>query len=253
MAAPLVLVVEHQLHVFRRFWRGALVMTFISPLLFLGAIGWGLGGMVDHDVAGLSYLSFVTPGLVAASAMQASAAQALWPVMAGIKWMGSFRAMVATPIAPAQVYGGVVIWNALRSCVGAGAFLGVAALLGGVRSPWAVLAVPAAALCAAAFAAPITAFSATQQTDLKFPVIMRFGIIPLFLFSGTFFPVEDLPAAVEPFARLSPLWHGVELCRAATTGSVDGWSAAGHVVVLAGCVAAGWAWGTRSFTRRLAA
>jgi lipooligosaccharide transport system permease protein len=171
--------------------------------------------------------------------------------MAGTKWVRTFHAMVSTPLRPADVYGGVVGWTAARAFAGATVFLVVAALLGAVLSPWGVLAVPAAALCAAAFAAPLTAFSATQETDARFPLIMRIGILPLFLFSGTFFPISQLPDVLQPLCVLSPLWHGVELCRGATTGSIDFWPAVGHVAVLVACVLAGWRWGTRSFTRKL--
>jgi lipooligosaccharide transport system permease protein len=116
-----------------------------------------------------------------------------------------------------------------------------------------VLAVPAAVLCTTAFTAPLAAYAATRESDISFPLIMRLGIQPLFLFSGTFFPVSQLPDAFEPVAWLSPLWHGVELARSATTGSVDALAAAGHVVALVAVIAAG-AWlGARTWEQRLAA
>jgi lipooligosaccharide transport system permease protein len=255
MATPLtVRVVEHQAAVFRRFWRTSVTFYVLNPVLFLAAMGIGLGGLIDDrtgDVDGVPYLTFVAAGLMAAGAMLGAAAESLWPIMAGTKWVRTFHAMVATPVRPADVYSGIVGWTVGRAGVGATIFLVVAALLGAVPSPWGVAAVPAAALCAAAFAAPITAFSATQETDAKFPLIMRIGIMPLFLFSGTFFPVDQLPAALRPLSVISPLWHGVELCRGATTGSIDFLPAVGHVAVLVGCVVAGWAWGARSFTKKL--
>jgi lipooligosaccharide transport system permease protein len=106
-------------------------------------------------------------------------------------------------------------------------------------------------LCAVAFAAPISAFTATQETDVAFPLIIRLGVMPLFLFSGTFFPVRQLPDALEPLALASPLWHAVELCRSATTGVFEPSSAGLHVAVLAAFTAAGCLWGTRTFPRRL--
>jgi lipooligosaccharide transport system permease protein len=138
-----------------------------------------------------------------------------------------------------------------RASIGAAAFLLIATILGAVSSPWAIAAIPAAGLCAAAFAAPLTAFTATQDTDLQFPVIMRIVVMPLFLFSGTFFPVAQLPLGLRIAARFSPLWHGVELCRAATTGTLALGAAAIHVSVLVGCIVFGAAWGHRTFTRRL--
>ena len=251
---PLVRVVERQARVWRLLWRGSVFSSFVTPVLFLAAIGLGLGGLVDErtgDVGGFPYLAFVAPGLLAAGAMQSAAGEALWPVMAGFKWIRFFRAMVATPLTAGDVYGGVVVWTAVRTAMSASAFLLVAAVLGAVPSPWGVAAIPVAMLCAVAFGAPLAAFAATQETDDAFPVVLRVGIVPLFLFSGTFFPIDQLPAGLQPLAALSPLWHAVELCRAATTGVIDAGAAAGHAAVLAGVVALAWRWGTRAFTRRL--
>jgi len=251
----MIRVVEREARVFQKLWRGTVFSSFVTPVMFLAAIGLGVGGVVTDPtrrLGGTSYLVFVTPGLLAASAMQNAAGNSLWPVMAGTKWVRTFHAMVSTPVAAPDVYGGFVVWNAIRSSFGIAAFLVVGALLGGVPSPWGVLAIPAAVLCATGFAAPLTAYAATRGSDQAFPVIIRFGIIPLFLFSGTFFPVRQLPPGLRRLAPLSPLWHGVELCRAATTGHVRAGSAAGHVLVLLAVVAAGAWWGTRTFSRRLA-
>lgn len=248
-------VVEREVLVFRRLWRGWAFSLFVTPTLFLAAMGLGLGDYVDAErgtVEGLSYLAFVAPGLLAASAMQIAAGESLWPVMGGTKWSRTFHGMVSTPIAPDDVYGGFLAWTAIRAGMAAVVFLGVATLFGAVGSPWGVLAVPAAVLTAAAFAAPLVAFAATQETDLRFPLVIRLGVIPLFLFSGTFFPVDQLPGWLEPASVASPLWHGVELCRGAMRGSLGLAAAAGHVAFLGACVAAGAAWGRRSFTERLA-
>jgi lipooligosaccharide transport system permease protein len=257
MSTPLpARVVEHQVAIFRRFWRGSLTFYVLNPLLFLVAMGVGLGGLIEErtaSVGGVPYLTFVAAGLLAASAMLGATAESLWPIMAGTKWVRTFHAMVATPLRPADVYTGIVAWTTARAAVGASIFLAVAAVLGAVPSPWGVAAVPAAALCAAAFAAPLTAFSGGQETDARFPLIMRLGVMPLFLFSGTFFAVSQLPAAIRPLAWVSPLWHAVELARAATTGDIELLPAAGHVAFLAACITAGWMWGTRVYTRRLAA
>jgi lipooligosaccharide transport system permease protein len=249
-------IVEREARVFRRLWRGSAFSTFLTPVLFLAAIGLGLGGLVDENeggVDGLSYLAFVAPGLLVAGAVQSAASDSLWPVMAGTKWLRTFHGMVATPIGPVEVLVGRLVWTAIRTVLSASAFLLVAALLGGVPSPWGVLAVPAAVLCTTAFAAPLAAYAATRESDLSFPLIMRLGVMPLFLFSGTFFPVSQLPDALEPVAWLSPLWHGVELARSATTGSLDVLPAAGHVGVLLVVIAAGLRFGVRTWKQRLAA
>lgn len=256
MSTPLALrVVEHQAQVFKRFWRGTLFGYVLNPLLYLAALGFGLGSLITEnqgEVAGLPYVEFVAPGLMAAAAMQAAAADSLWPVMAGMKWIRVYHGMVATPLRPRDVYTGSITWTAMRAGLGATVFLVVAALLGAIPSVWGVLAVPSAALTAAGFAAVLAAFAATQEVDLRFPLIMRLGILPLFLLSGTFFPISQLPGWLQVCAWASPLWHGVELCRASTTGTLEPVDLA-HLVFLVAFVWVGWCWGVRTFDRRLTA
>jgi lipooligosaccharide transport system permease protein len=257
MATPPVMrVVEREMRVFARLWRSAVFSTFLAPVLFLAAMGLGLGGLVDEhsgNVAGLSYLDFVAPGLLVASAMQIAANESMWPVLGAVKWVKNFFATVATAITPGELVLGYVIWITLRAVLGSAVFLLVAALMGAVPSAWGVLAIPASALCAAAFCAPLTAYSVGLESDLAFPVIMRVGVLPLFLFSGTFFPISQLPGWMQVFAVFSPLWHGVELARDATTGTLDFWADVAHVLVLVACLGAGLLWGRRAFARRLTA
>ena len=254
-APPMLRVVEREWRVYVRLWRGLAFTTFAQPALYLVAMGIGLGGLVNaHSghVSGLDYLDFVAPGLLVASAMQLACSESLWPVLAGVKWIRFYYGIVATPIRPSDVYGGCVIFVGLRAMSGSVAFLAVAALLGAVSSPWGILAIPAAGLCAAAFCALLSAFSIAQDSDLSFPMIMRLGVLPLFLFSGTFFPISQLPSFLRALAVLSPLWHGVELARGATTGHLTVAGVIAHVAVLCGYIALGAAIGTRTFTRRLA-
>ena len=250
---PALRIVEREAQIFRRLWRATVFSSLVTPLMFLAAMGLGLGGLVDKrgHVAHLTYLVFVAPGLMAATAMQIGAGESLWPVLGGFKWTRHSHAMVATPLAPKDVYGGFLAWVGIRTLASATVFVMVAAILGAVPSPWGVLAVPSASLGALAFAAPLGAFAATQQSDQAFPVIMRLGVIPLFLFSGTFFPVSQLPGWLRPISQVSPLYHAVELCRSATTGSGNGSAIALHVAVLVICTAAGTWWGRHTFYRRL--
>jgi lipooligosaccharide transport system permease protein len=254
-AVPMLRIAEREARVWARFWHTSVLTGVLMPLLFLGAMGLGLGGLV-HDnqgtVKGVEYLVFVAPGILAATALQSASGDSLWPVMAGIKWVRTFHAAAATPLTPGQVYGGYVTWIGARLALNAALFVAVAALLGGVPSAWGVLAVPAAALGGLAFAAPLTAYSAGQDSDLSFPIILRIAVVPMFLFSGTFFPVDQLPDWLEPLARVTPLWHAVELCRGATTGSLSPAGAVGHTAFLAVAVAAGCWWGVRTFRSRLA-
>jgi lipooligosaccharide transport system permease protein len=254
-AVPMLLVAEREARVWGHLWKTSLLTGVLMPVLFLGAMGVGLGGLVDENqgtVAGVEYLAFVTPGILAATALQAAAGESLWPVMAGIKWVKTFHAAAATSLSPGQVFGGYATWVTVRMLINAGLFVAVAALIGGVTSPWGVLAVPAAALGGLAFAAPLTAYSAGRDSDQSFSIIMRIAVVPMFLFSGTFFPVDQLPDWLEPLARVTPLWHAVELCRGATTGSLSLAGAVGHSAFLLVVVAAGCWWGVATFRAKLA-
>ena len=253
MSALVVRALEREMIVFARTWRGNAFSSFVQPLLFLGAMGLGLGGLVDDGAApteGLDYLAFVAPGLLAASALLTAGAESLWPVMGGVKWMGQYNSMVTTAMTPGDVYGGLVLAAAVRALVAATAFLAVAALLGGASSFWTPLALVPTVALAAATAAVLAAYSVTRQTDTSFPIIIRLGVIPLFLFSGTFFPVEQLPDALQPVVWVSPLWHAVESARDLTTGSVSVGTAL-HVVVLLVITAMALPVGIRNFAKRL--
>ena len=258
MATPAALrIVEKEWLAWRRLWKASVFQATISPLLFLAAMGLGLGDLVNKGsggVNGVDYLVFVTPGLMAASAMMQAAGESLWPVLGGVKWMRTYHAAVATPVSAGALFAGHVLWTCLRVLLSASVFLVVATILGGVPSWWGVLAIPAAVLGASVFAAALNAYAVTQESDLPFAVIMRIGLFPLFLFSGTFFPTSRLPDWLEPVSWFSPLWHAVELCRAATTGSSPSFgTVAGHVAFLVAALAAGCWWGVRRFTRALTA
>src|SRR5205814_409529 len=149
------------------------------------------------------YAQFVAPGLLAATVMQSVVAESLWPVMGGIKWIRNFHAMAATSMTAADIFSGLMVWQLLRIAVSSTIFLAVALAFGALASPWAVLAVPAVMSSGAAFAALVTAFTATQETDNRFVLLMRLGVLPLFLFSGTFFPISQLPPWMQGLAWIS--------------------------------------------------
>lgn len=251
-------VVEHHLTVYKSTWRGSLVSSFLAPVLYLAAMGIGLGSLVGTharttQLGGLSYLSFVGPGLLAASAMQIASSESTFPVMAGIKWLRTWHGMLATPIRVRDLVTGEFIWIVFRVALAAVAYLIVLTLFGIPAGPIAILAIPSAVLCGMAFSTPIAAFAATQETDQGFVLIFRLGVMPLFLFSGTFFPISQLPGALQPIARITPLWHGVELTRMFVLDRVDWVAAAVHIAYLLVWVAVGWSIARRTFERRLAA
>lgn len=247
-------VVEHHAYAMKPFLRSAIVGSIINPVLFLAAMGVGLGSLIDErsgGAGGVSYLAFVGTGLLAATAMQVSTNESTFPVMAGIKWVRFFHAIVASPVSVNALVAGQFAWTAIRLAAGSAIYLIVLALFGIVEEPTAVLAIPAATLCGLAFATPIAAFSSTQENDQWFTFIFRVVIMPLFLFSGTFFPVDQLPDALETFARVTPLWHGVELTRGAILGGLTFGAGAIHVAYLSVLVLLGWALARAGFRRRL--
>ena len=213
---------EHQFLLYRRTWRGSVFNSFLSPILFLLAMGIGLGSYVDRSggLGGVSYLAFLAPGLLAATVMQTGTFEATFSIMAGFVWIKRYFAMYASPIGPLEILLGQLAWTTTRITVVGSIFAIVMVPFGAVASPLIVLGVLAATLTGLAFATPIAAYSATQKTMNSFNYIFRFGITPLFLFSGTFFPVEQLPALLQPIAWVTPLYHGVALTRAAALGTI---------------------------------
>ncbi len=248
-------VFEHRFLQYRRTFRSSIVSSFLSPVMFLTAMGLGLGAYVSNSAAigGVPYLVFLAPGLLAATAMQSASFEATFPIMGGLVWNRIFHAMYATPISPRDIALGNLAWIAARLTLIATIFTIVIVLFGAAESPLIVLAIPAAVLTGLAFAGPIAAFSATQKTPNRFSAIYRFGITPLFLFSGTFFPISSLPAAFQAVAWLTPLFHGVALTRGLSLGTImdEPVAAAVHVIYLTTLAAVGASLTIRNIRRRL--
>jgi lipooligosaccharide transport system permease protein len=241
---------------YRRTWKGSIYSSVFTPVLYLGAMGLGLGTLVDHHgtarLGGLSYLAFLAPGLMAASAMQTAVGESLYPVFTAVKWQHTYQAAAATPLRPADIYRGHIMFTTMRLIMNMVFFLGIMAAFGVIRSPWMVAGVPVAVLTGLAFAAPLDAFAVTRKkNDQAFNVIFRFGMIPLFLFSGTFFPVTQLPVWIRPVAYATPLWHGVALCRALNSGAPDVIGALGHVGYLVALAGLSLVAGQITYRRRL--
>jgi lipooligosaccharide transport system permease protein len=240
---------------YRRTWRGSIYSSVLSPVLYLGAMGLALGALVDahrpHSLGGISYLVFLAPGLLAAAAMQGAIGESTYPVLASVKWLKTYQAATATPLRPADILNGHLLFTAMRLAMNSAVFLIVMAAFGAVRSAWVVAALPAAVLTGLAFAAPIEAFAITRTKDSSFAVLFRFVMIPLFLFSGTFFPVTQLPAVIRPLAYATPLWHGVALCRALSLGTAQPADAAVHAGYLVALTVAGILAGRYTYRRRL--
>jgi lipooligosaccharide transport system permease protein len=215
-------VLQHHLVVYRRTWKGSVFMSFVSPVLFLAAMGVGLGSLISRGpvrtVDGVSYLVFLAPGLLAATAMQSAFVETTYPIMARMQWLRTYDGMLATPIRVLDVLAGEFGWLVVRLALGSCAFFLVMLLFGTVHSWLGLLAIFVAVLTGLAFGAPIFAFTATQRTDTSFPLIGRLLITPLFLLGGVFFPIHQLPQLVQGIAWITPLAHGVALTRGLSVG-----------------------------------
>ena len=245
---------EYWLTQYRRVWRGTVITSVINPVFYLGALGVGLGTLVNKSGGaplGVPYIDFVAPGMLASAAMQVAAGEAMWPVVGSFKWTRQYFAMIATPLGVRDVVLGHQLFMLARLAATTAIYLCVIAAFGAVDSFWGILAFPAAVLVGVAFTAPLAAYAATREQEAAFVPINRFVILPMFLFSGTFFPVSRLPLPLEWLAYATPLWHGVDLCRELTLGHVHLWRALGHVALLLALAVGGLVWAERTYGRRL--
>lgn len=240
---------------YRRTWQGTVWSSVGGPLFYLGAMGYGLGSLVDKNgtgvLGGVPYVVFVAPAVLAVQSMNSGLSNALFPVFGGIHWHKVYIAARATMLRPPDIFRGHLAFITLRIAMNSAVFVVVMAALGLIKSPWAALLLPAATLCGVAFAVPTAAWAVTldHETTMNYPI--RFGAVPLMLFSGTFFPIAQLPGWIRPVAYATPLWHGVALCRGLSLGTLGAGSAAMHVGYLLALTAAGlWA-GGRTYRRRL--
>jgi lipooligosaccharide transport system permease protein len=247
-------VYEFWLVQYRRAWRGTVITSIINPVFYLGALGVGLGSIVNKSGGqplGVPYLDFVAPGLLAAAAMQIASGESTWPVMASFRWTRQYFAMQATPLGVRDIFVGHQLYMASRIAATSAVYLAIIAAFGAVDSWLAVFTLPAVTLLGLAFTVPTAAYAATQDSDGAFVPYNRFVIVPMFLFSGTFFPVTRLPVPLDWLAYATPLWHGVDLCRELTLGNVHLLGALGHVAYLLLFVVVGFVWGRRTYTQRL--
>jgi lipooligosaccharide transport system permease protein len=245
---------EFWLTFYRRTWRGTLATSIVNPVFYLGALGIGLGTLVNRSGTtpeGVKYLAFVAPGVLAATAMQVATVEASWPVLGSIRWTRGYFAMLATPLEIRHVVLGHQAWMATRVVSSCATYLAVIAAFGGIHSPLGALALPACFLIGVAFSAPMAAYAATRENDAAFVVVNRFAIIPMFLFSGTFFPVSQLPLPLRWVAYATPSWHGVDLCRSLTLGRAHWPLSLVHVVYLTAWGVAGLAYAMHTYRRRL--
>ena len=246
-------IAEHRLLAMKGYLGEAVFQSFGNPLIYLFALGVGLASLVPQGVAGVSYLEFVAPALMATAAMTIAANETTYPVLMGFKWNPTFFGMNAAPLTGGQIVNGIMLAILARMIMTVTIYFGVILAFGAVPSAWGVLAIGSAVLTGMAIGLVLSSYTSTIKDDRgQMAMIQRFGIMPLFLFSGTFFPLEQLPVYLQPIGWISPLWHGAELGRVATYGLEEPlWLTVTHVGYLSGIIVVG-LWATRRhFVRRL--
>lgn len=254
---PAVRVWEYYATLLRRTWKTEVLLGLLQPLVFLLGMGLGVGSLVNSRASavdalgGVPYVAFLAPGLLATTGMLVGSMESTYPIMAGFKWQRFFEAMTATRLTPSQVVRGLFLWLSTRIGIFVTGVAVVLALFPDTRSWGLLLAIPSAVLCGLAFASVISCYAAVCEYDASFNYIQRFVITPLFLFGGAFYPIDSLPIGLRPIAWVTPLWHGVELCRGFSLHTMGGAEALGHVAVMAAYVMVGATMCRRLFIKRL--
>lgn len=254
-------VTEHMVRAMRAYGWTIIVGAVGQPILYLLGLAVGLAALitvpiVDHGQE-VTYLMFVAPALLATATISVASEEMTYPVMAGFKWRRYFYGFNASPLSSPQIANGVIIAASARMVVASAAYYLIVWLLpfGAVPHPetgW--LAIFAGVFAGLAFGIPLMAYAASIQDDKgQFALVQRFIFIPMFLFSGTFYPLDTLPVWLQWIGWISPLWHGAELGRLATYHSaIAPGMVAVHVGYLLLLCVAGYIWARRNFVERLA-
>ncbi|MGZ9160707.1 MAG: ABC transporter permease [Candidatus Limnocylindrales bacterium] len=216
-------LVERNLFVYKHGWL-VILSGFFEPLFYLLGIGFGLGALIGTISGpggqGISYQLFVAPALLASSSMNGAISESTFNFFFKLNYNKTFTSILSTPLSPGDVAVGELIWALIRGGLYAIGFMVVMVVLGLVVSPWVVLAVPAALLVGFAFGAVGMAATSFMKTWQDFDLI-QLVILPLFLFSATFYPIETYPEALRVVVQLTPLYQGVDLIRSLTVGAIS--------------------------------
>ena len=246
-------VALHRFRVMRSYTGTVVVAGIGNPLIYLYALGVGLATIVDTDLDGVSYLVFVAPALLASAAITVASEEFTYPIMLGYKWNPTFTGMSASPLRPTQIVDGIVISVAVRMTVNLVLFFALILVFGAAPSPIAFLSIVAGLLGGLAFGAVLMGYTSTLEEDTgQLAMVMRFVVLPMTLFSGTFFPLSTFPIWLQWIGWISPLWHSTELGRVFSYGYAEPiWLTIVHVAYLAVLIVVGWAWSRRIAVRRL--
>ncbi|MCB5292480.1 hypothetical protein BJQ90_01916 [Arthrobacter sp. SO3] len=249
---------EHVLRVMKSYSWTIVMYGVGQPVAYLFAMGVGLATLVDTGrgaiFGGVSYLTFIAPALLISAAVMSAASEFTFPIMDGFKWRRVYYGPHASPLTPQQIALGQVIAVTVRFLLQSAIYFGVVALFGAAPSPWGWVSILVATLAGLSFGLPLMAYAASITQDKgQFAMVMRFLVMPLFLFSGTFFPLDTLPLTVRWIGWISPIWHGTELGRVFSYGYQEApLLTVAHVVFLLALAVLGWLLTKRQFIKRMA-
>lgn len=241
---------QREVTLYKRIWPSTILSTLLDPIMYLLALGFGLGAYVTRGIAGHSYLEFIAPGLIASSVMYAAAFEAAWNSYVRMFVERSYESMMATPAELEDVVAGEYAWGATRAFLYSIVMLVVLRLFGLVHSWWALLIPPVAVLAGFLFMAVGLTYTVRCRHMDHLTFFFTLGVTPMFLFSGIFFPLDALPLAVRVVAWFSPLYHLVEVTRGLALGDV-GWPILGNVLWMAVVLALAWSLPAMTLRRRL--
>jgi lipooligosaccharide transport system permease protein len=247
-------MVQRSLTVYKHTWM-VIFSGFFEPVFYLLGIGIGLGALVP-DIEGTDYAAFVLPGLLASSCLNGAMSDGMFNIFFKLHFQKIYDGILATPMTVADIALGEMLWAVTRSSLYAAAFLVVAVVMGSLLgqrlllSPWAVAAFPAAVFVSAAFAGMTLYMTTVVRTFEDFDPVMGLLVMPMFLFSGIFFPIAQFPGPLQWLVAALPLYHAVELLRALTTGAVSA-DVIGHIVYLAVVGASAFILALRRLERKL--
>jgi lipooligosaccharide transport system permease protein len=240
-------------------WRGSIIGVSIgNPVIYLAAIGIGVGSLVDanaggNGIDGVRYLVFLAPALLATAAIQATMDETMFPTMAGFKWQKNFFAIHATPLQPRQIADGVLLGALARTGFTVITYSLILLMFGALGDSRAWLMIPAAIFAGAAWGSLMMAITTfIIDDDGYFAIIGRFVVAPMFLFSGTFYPLSQMPIFLQWIGWISPLWHATEIGRFLSYGhSVEPWLMVVHFVYLVIMLVGGLTFARRRFEKLL--
>lgn len=213
-------IFARHLAVFRKIWFGNIMFNFIEPLLYLTAMGYGLGAFVQN-IDGLSYIQYIAPGMVASSAMFAASFECTYGSFIRLHYQKTFQAMLAGPVTVRDIVAGDIMYATFKSMLFGLVILSVIAVLGQVQSWWAALIPVFLVIPGLTFSLLAICYTGITDNIDKFNYYVTLFLTPSYLFSGVFFPIHSMPAWAQVVAWFNPIYHSVEVCRAMALGNIN--------------------------------